>query len=267
MPAAAIVIPCYNEARRLPVGEFLTYASQHDNIHFLFVDDCSSDGTGQVLDELCRQRPQQFRAWHLPHNVGKAGAVWAGFQQAMAGEYEAVGFWDADLATPLAEINHFLTLLADDSYQMVLGSRVRLLGRRIDRQPVRHYLGRIFATLASMVLGLTIYDTQCGAKLFANTRELRQVFAQPFTVNWIFDVEILARFLLLTRYQGAAALTDIVTEYPLTKWLDVPGSKLKLRDFGVAMLEMLKVWRMLRGGRSRQYYEAFAGVKSLLTTH
>lgn len=255
MSNTAIVIPCYNEEARLRVPEFLLFCRQNKNIHFLFVNDCSSDATAKILDDLCHQNSQQCLVLHLPHNIGKAAAVREGFLRAFTGNYAAIGFWDADLATPLAEINTFGSLLANTEHQIVLGARVRLLGRRIERQAARHYLGRIFATLASILLGLTVYDTQCGAKLFSNTRELRQVFAKPFTVNWIFDVEILARYILLTKYQGAAPLNDIACEYPLRQWLDVPGSKLKVRDFAVAVFEMAKIWQVLHGARSRPYYE------------
>lgn len=255
MPDTAIIIPCYNEALRLPQDEFLSFSRMNETIHFLFVNDCSSDATGDILASLCRQNPRQFSALHLPQNLGKAGAVQAGFRQALTGHYGTIGFWDADLATPLDEINNFRALLTDSGCQIVLGSRVRLLGRQIKRQAARHYLGRIFATLASIVLGLTIYDTQCGAKLFANTPELRQVFAKPFTVNWIFDIEILARYILLTKYQNARPLTAITCEYPLATWLDVPGSKLKVGDFGIAILEMARIWRVLHGAGSQAYYE------------
>jgi glycosyltransferase involved in cell wall biosynthesis len=255
MQETAIVIPCYNEETRLQPREFLNYTRRNANIHFLFVNDCSTDATSLILDDLCLQNHRQCIALHLPHNLGKAGAVRAGFIEAFAGQYAAIGFWDADLATPLFEIDHFCALLTDAHHKMVLGARVRLLSRRIERQTIRHYLGRIFATLASVVLGLTIYDTQCGAKIFANTQELQQVFAKPFTVSWIFDVEILARYMLLTRYQGAAPLADIACEYPLREWLDVPGSKLKARDFGLAIFEMAKIWSVLHGVRSQQYYK------------
>lgn len=255
MRKAAIIIPCYNEEARLPQGEFLAYARHHEEIHFIFVNDCSTDASGRVIDELCAQRARQFFALHLPHNLGKAGAVRAGFMKAFDGNYDAIGFWDADLATPLAEITHFDTMLAGSQCQMVLGARIRLLGRRIERRASRHYLGRIFATMASVVLGLTIYDTQCGAKLFANTPRLRQVFARPFTVSWIFDVEILARYILLSKRQGGELLADTACEYPLTQWLDVPGSKVKAADFGVAIFEMARIWNALRGPGSQQYYE------------
>ena len=125
------------------------------------------------------------------------------------------GFWDADLATPLEQIVDLAAvLLADPKLLMVFGARVRLLGRNIQRQPVRHYLGRCFATTASTLLRLPIYDTQCGAKLFRITPELGVVLADPFQSRWIFDVELLARF--MARHRGAPdAVRDRIYEYPL----------------------------------------------------
>jgi len=248
MHDTTLVIPCYNEVARLLPNEFLSYVCHNETVHFLFVNDCSTDDTGRLLDELCRQRPGQLQALHLPRNLGKAGAVRAGFLQAFSDGCKVVGFWDADLATPLVEIKPFRDLLANGCCQMVFGSRVRLLGRHIERRMARHYLGRIFASLASLLLGLTIYDSQCGAKLFVNTKELRQVFAKEFTVNWIFDVELLGRYLLLNKYQGAAPLAEIACEYPLHQWKDMPGSKLKAKDFAIAIVEMVMIWSQLRGG-------------------
>jgi len=255
MRNTAIIIPCFNEERRLPQEEFVLFARQHPDVHFIFVNDCSSDGTRQVIDGLCARRPRQLMGLHLPQNLGKAGAVREGFLQAFAGDYAAIGFWDADLATPLAAIASFGSLLAGSQLTMVIGARVRLLNRHIARRVARHYLGRVFATMASFVLGLTVYDTQCGAKLFANTPMLRQVFAKPFTVNWVFDVEILARYLLLIRHQGGEPLATSACEYPLEEWRDVPGSKLKVRDFVVAIYEMVRIWAILHGPSSKSYFE------------
>ncbi|MDA8160180.1 MAG: glycosyltransferase [Desulfobacteraceae bacterium] len=255
MPDTLIVIPCFNEADRLPGDELLKFARQHRGLGFILVNDGSTDATGEQLDALHDQLPQRFTALHLPENLGKAGAVRAGFLAAFAQGCQAVGFWDADLATPLAEINHFLTMLAQSRCQMVLGARVRLLGRRIERLAARHYLGRIFATLASFVLGLTIYDTQCGAKLFANTPTLRRVFARPFTVNWIFDVELMARFILIARQETGGRLEEIACERPLEQWLDVPGSKLKAADFLRAIYELAQIWALLHGPGRQRYYQ------------
>lgn len=256
MRRTAIIIPCYNEELRLPRDEFFLFARQHKDVHFIFVNDCSTDGTREIIDGLCANLPRQFRCLHLPRNLGKAGAVREGFIHAFSGDYAAIGFWDADLATPLSSIATFCSLLENSPQLiMVIGARVRLLNRYIARLAGRHYLGRVFATMASFVLGLTVYDTQCGAKLFANNAMLRQVFAKPFTVSWIFDVEILARYLLLIEHQGGEALATSACEHPLEQWRDVPGSKLRTRDFFVAAYEMTKIWNVLRGPGGKAYYK------------
>lgn len=258
MRDSAIVIPCFNEERRLSAEEILHFADQHRDLHFLLVNDASQDRTAALIDDLHSHLPDQCHALHLPANLGKAGAVRAGFLEAFRLEYPVIGFWDADLSTPLAEILAFRRLLANGPCEMVLGARVKLLSRPIERQLSRHYLGRIFATLASLTLGETVYDTQCGAKLFANTPRLRQVFSLPFTVGWIFDVEILARFVLLARHGAAPPLARIACEQPLCQWRDVPGSKVNVLDFVKAAVELAKVWNNLRGPGSKGYYEALA---------
>src|SRR5262249_59105570 len=106
-----------------------------------------------------------------------------------------------------------------------LGSRVKLLGRTIDRRIGRHYRGRIFATLASLVLDLPVYDTQCGAKLFRTSAILAAALSRPFRSRWSFDVELLQRLVLGFGGVPALAVREIVEE-PLAVWRDVPGSKL-----------------------------------------
>jgi len=247
MRKSCIIIPCYNEAGRLNVAEFLEWAGRIPDLHFLFVDDGSTDGTGGILDRLSGACPERIRHITMERNRGKAEAVRCGFLESFRSGYDFIGYWDADLATPLETIHRFCELLEDGRVDGVIGSRVLLLGRHIRRRAVRHYLGRVFATCASLAIGLPVYDTQCGAKIFRNTERLRQVFRTPFRVNWTFDVEILARFLLLERLFGGPATRDRIVEYPLERWDDVPGSKLKGRDFLLGAWEILMIAYMFRG--------------------
>ena len=146
---------------------FREFAAATPDVGLLFVDDGSKDATASVLGELVRQVPDRIRAIRLAANQGKAGAVRAGVLVALTGGPTFVGYWDADLATPLSAVSRFVGALdGRPELVAVIGARVKLLGTVIDRSAVRHYLGRVFATAASVVLRLAVYDTQCGAKLF-----------------------------------------------------------------------------------------------------
>lgn len=243
MSGTVIVVPCYNEAQRLDRRAFEAWVDAGNPQRFLFVNDGSTDDTAVLLASLAEARPSAFSWLDVQPNGGKAEAVRKGIQHALGSGPDAVGFWDADLATPLSALPDFeARLSADPAILMVFGSRVRLLGRDIDRQAVRHYLGRVGATIASGVLGLPIYDTQCGAKLFRNTPLTASLFAEPFTVNWMFDVEILARFIRARERAGAPPAEQAVYELPLTEWHDVAGSKVKAKDFPKAFIELARIW-------------------------
>jgi dolichyl-phosphate beta-glucosyltransferase len=244
MPECTIVVPCYNEARRLDLSAFLDHALRHNDT-FLFVNDGSTDETGALLDEFNEVSPDSFRVLHLPHNRGKAEAVRQGVMQALAVRTNYVGYWDADLATPLEAIGEFRTYLdAHPRVEALLGARVRLLGRTIERRALRHCLGRLFATAAAGVLKLPVYDTQCGAKLFRATDRVRGIFAQPFRTTWIFDVELLAR--MLETIPTGADPTELIHELPLRQWRDIAGSKVKAGDFVRAAGQLASIWRNYR---------------------
>ena len=248
MASVTIVIPCYNEAARLQVPRFQAFTCARHLLRFLFVNDGSTDGTGKVLAALQAFDPQRFTRCDLPKNVGKAEAVRQGVLRALAGGAEYVGYWDADLATPLEAIPVFCDLLEGrPDLLMVFGARVQLLGRAIERRALRHYLGRVFATAASLVLGIAIYDTQCGAKLFRTPPEIQALFHQPFVTRWLFDVEILARWMHARRGTDRPPIEDIVYEFPLHQWRDVAGSKVKPGDFVKAFLGLALIyWQYLR---------------------
>ncbi len=234
-PRTSIVIPCYNEVERLRPEAFLDFAGAHPEISFLFVNDGSTDATARVLRELAAKMPGRLEVLELPKNAGKGEAVRQGLLRAFANDLQYVGYWDADLATPLAAILSFVALLDErPGLVMVMGARVQLLGRRIVRRWTRHYLGRVFATAASMTLRLPCYDTQCGAKLFRTTDVVRGVFNKPFISRWIFDVEIIARLVVDGAVDGRAG----IYEFPLVQWEDAPGSKIGLSAWWVALKDL-----------------------------
>lgn len=249
-PTATLVVPCYNEAKRLPVASFLDYWKENPNVTVLFVNDGSRDDTGEVLDQLRANQPEHCQVLHLAQNQGKAEAVRQGCLAAFAHSPAAdvIGYWDADLATPLDAAAPMMDLLERrPDLELVCGARVRLLGRRIERKVIRHLLGRCFATAASWTLGLPIYDTQCGAKLFRNTPRIRALWQLPFLTRWLFDVELLARLQAGHRQANLPSAESIVCEYPLEVWQDVHGSKVKPTDFPKAFLELARIAWTYRG--------------------
>jgi glycosyltransferase involved in cell wall biosynthesis len=244
-----VVVPCYDEAARLNRSAFRNFTLPGHRIEFLFVDDGSRDETLAVLQQLAAEDPARVSVLPLAKNSGKAEAVRQGMLAAMERKPDLTGFWDADLATPLEEIPSYLAVFdTRPEIAMVFGARVRLLGRSISRRASRHYVGRMGATLISRSLGLAVYDTQCGAKLFRAGCDLRDVFSRPFLSRWIFDVEIIARFV---KRWGRDAAARAIYELPITTWHDVKGSKVKGRDFFRALTELWKIHRAYRLGERR----------------
>jgi GT2 family glycosyltransferase len=242
---AVIVVPCYNESRRLPVSDFERFLEQ-PGAELLFVDDGSTDSTVEVLRGICAGHEGRATLLECGKNGGKAEAVRRGMLTALKGGAAYAGFWDADLATPLDAIAEFLQVLQErPEIDMVFGSRVKLLGRKVERQAVRHYLGRVFATAASTVLRLPVYDTQCGAKVFRAVPATTGLFDEPFCSRWVFDVEVIARYIRKLGSSDKAA--GQIYEFPLMVWRDIAGSKVKPGDFFVAFGDIVKIyWRYMR---------------------
>jgi putative flippase GtrA len=207
-------------------------------VQLLFVNDGSTDGTLTVLRGLERRFADRVRVIDLQPNQGKAEAVRVGMLAALATGADYAGYFDADLATPLEAIDDFVRVLDNSpGVNFVIGARVALLGRTIERQAWRHYLGRVFATAASLVLALPVYDTQCGAKLFRAGPASTKLFEERFGSRWIFDVELIARYIMVNRTSAG------IYELPVAKWKDVGESKVQARDFVRAFTEMAEIYR------------------------
>ena len=221
MQETVVIVPCFNEEARLEDGPFLELAAR-SGLNLLFVDDGSRDKTATRLAHLAARGNGSIDILSLPANRGKGEAVRLGMLEALDRGAPVVGYVDADLSTPVAEVLRLLAEVERRGVAVVMGARVALLGTTIQRRPLRHYLGRVFATAASIILGLPVYDTQCGAKFFRNTAAVRAALAVPFVSRWAFDVELIGRLL-----QGDPPLrpADFV-EIPLQRWIDVSGSKI-----------------------------------------
>ena len=236
-PKTMIVVPCYNEANRLNATAFLDILAVNPSLSFVFVNDGSRDATFQRLQTMQVANRAQIEVINLRQNAGKAEAVRAGLHFATDSGADFVGYWDADLATPLNAIADFVGVM--DRYAdltVVYGARRQLLGHRINRTMSRRAISRICAALARVAVGLPIGDTQCGAKLLRNTPAVKAAIAEPFAAGWLFDVELFTRIA-----RAVAQPTTRFYEFPLAEWEEVGGSKVSRKAIARAGVQMLRL--------------------------
>ena len=255
-----VVVPCYDEAERLDTSAFRAFLQEFDQTSILFVDDGSSDGTRDILQELCQSDRSRMSLLALPVNCGKAEAVRRGVLRACVLKTDYIGYLDADLATPLPVMMQFQDVLDRcHGVELVLGTRHSLSGHDIDRTWVRRLLSRVFATVAAAAVRVRVHDTQCGAKLFRRGSLLNAVFASPFESRWIFDVEVLARVRAVLPFHSESSLRQAIYELPLDHWREQPGSKLKVSDYFRAISELSSIFAQYTLWRSADW-QAAAGV-------
>jgi glycosyltransferase involved in cell wall biosynthesis len=245
-----LVVPCFEEERRLPVAAFRETLERHPALGLVLVDDGSRDATPRVLDRVREGFEPRVSVLRLPENRGKGEAVRAGLLFALEARPAFLGYFDADLATPLdAAFDMVRVLEREPDLLLVLGSRLVTPGSKITRRFVRHLPGRFVAWRISRTLGLAVHDTQCGAKVFRARPVLRPLLSEPFLTRWLFDVEILARLARMHREGAFPAVESTVREHPLAVWTDVPGSKVGPLDFFRALLDLRRISRAYAGPR------------------
>lgn len=226
-----IVIPCYNEEKRLPLAGYENFLTHDPNTLICFVNDGSSDNTLEVLNQLKSKFENQIHIVSYEKNVGKAEAIRKGVSFCNSNlDHDYIAYLDADLSTSLEECKELSTFL-DNKINFVFGSRIMKIGSVIVRQQFRFVTGRFIATIISNILELKVYDTQCGCKIF--TKELSvEVFKDPFVSKWLFDVEIFNKLIV---FYGRNNVLERMLEIPLKKWIDTADSKVKMSYF-------LKLW-------------------------
>ncbi len=227
-PPLALIIPAYNEARRLAdnLRALLKYLEEYrPTAQLIVVDDGSSDGTARVAEEFFAYHPDvSARVLRFAENRGKGHAVRAGL---LAAEAPIALFSDADLSTPMTELPKIVEPIETGNYDIVFGSRAldrSLIG---SRQPWRREQGgKIFNGIVRLLTGLPFSDTQCGFKAF-RMEAARPILERAEIDGFGFDVELL----LLAQRGGLRML-----EVPV-RWDHHEGSKLhivrdSLRMFG-----------------------------------
>lgn len=234
-----IIVPCYNEANRFPQEQFKQFLSKFTAVQLVLVDDGSTDNTLTLLKVLSENFPHQVETLALSENKGKAGAVQAGMKLALQkASCDRFAYLDADLSTSLEEC----TLLGekiDAETSFVFGSRILKTDNRIERKWYRFLIGRVIATVISKMLGISVYDTQCGCKIL-DRKLILIAFDAPFISRWLFDVEI---FFRLINTLGKKEMIAQAKEVPLNQWIDTEDSRVKFSYMFKLWLDLFIIYR------------------------
>lgn len=232
---ALIVVPCWRESRRVGVllDAAASCAPEGVEVSWLLVDDGSGPAEAAALAKAAAGRAEVLA---LPRHEGKGAALRAGFEAALARGFELAAFVDADGSARPDQAGRVLARLAQrPELSAVIGSRVLMLGRRVNRSACRHYLGRVFATFVSLLFGVPAYDTQCGLKAF-RAAALRRHLERPTDRRWVWDTQLLLSLL---------AAREPVEELPID-WEEAGGSRLRALD-GPRMALALLRFRLSHG--------------------
>lgn len=185
----SIVIPAYNEERRLPraVKEVAAFAKGKGGFEIIVVDDGSKDATATVTRELAKAQPEVRLISYQP-NRGKGGAVKEGM---LAAQGRYVLFTDTDQSTPIGELDKLLAKLESGGCDIAIGSR-RVPGAQVERGHTwwRAVASRGFWWLSRMMAVRGVADTQCGFKCMTH-EAVQKTFPQLTTDSAIFDIEML----------------------------------------------------------------------------
>ena len=234
----SIIIPAFNEERRLPnaIEQIGAYLGAHPWLaEVIVVDDGSSDGTAALVERYKEKYPN-LKLISNGGNRGKGFSVRHGMREARG---EIALFTDADLSTPISEADKLLEALANRNYDGAIGSRAMNRGLiDIHQSAFRERAGILFNRLARWITGTDFSDTQCGFKAFRRERA-RIVFEQQRILRFGFDPEIL----FLAKRHGLR-----VAEIPV-HWSHDSATKVHVVADGMRMfLDLLVIrWNALRG--------------------
>lgn len=237
-----IIIPCYNEEKRLDITRISLFLKSNKTTLLCFVNDGSKDKTLEVLHKIKADFPQNISAISTSKNVGKAEAVRTGVQHCNTSyQFTKIAYLDADLATTLEECVE-ISEQVNNNVVFAFGSRIAKIDSNIQRKFSRFLIGRVIATFISRQLKLPVYDTQCGCKIFE--KELSKIiFKDKFISKWLFDVELFHRIISIYELNE---MKNISKEIPLKSWIDSGDSKVELSYFFKLWIDLFQIKKYYR---------------------
>ncbi|MDO5969069.1 response regulator [Flavivirga aquimarina] len=222
-----VVIPCYNEEKRLLSKEFIDFVNSNLGYHLCFVNDGSTDKTLEVLNDLSKSRETNISVFNCEKNGGKAEAVRQGILHlAEDDQLDYIGYLDADLSTDFRDFDDLVKTIETSDFKIVSGSRMSRMGANITKESARKIISKTINLIIRTILGMPFNDTQCGAKIM-DKDIAKLMFKDKFITRWIFDVEI---FIRMRKYYGKKKAISYICEQPLKRWIHADGSKLSMKD-------------------------------------
>ncbi len=194
---------------------------EQPDVDLVFVAHPEEPAVSDWARALTEGRPARCALLSVAAKTARAEMVRQGLRFSVARGAEIVGYVSANFSTPASEVVRLRDVMRSRGASVVMGSRVAMLGSDIRRSAVRHYLGRVFAMIASVVLRTAIYDTQCAMKLFRPSPALDEALATAFSSCVAFDVELLGRLLVGAPGVPGLGAREII-EVPLKSWHGSP---------------------------------------------
>jgi dolichyl-phosphate beta-glucosyltransferase len=233
-PLLSIVIPAFNEEKRLPaaLSEIVAFVEARGfDTEVIIVDNASTDRTGKIAEDFASR--YQFVRHLYEATRGKGAAVRTGM---LAGQGDYLLFCDADLAVPITEVKEFIPPRRDN-YDIAIGSREIEGAVRHNEPFYRHLMGRVFNLIVRLLVLPGLHDTQCGFKCFRRD-VARDLFSRNRIDGWSFDVEVLC----VAREKGYR-----IVEIPVN-WYYGESSKVNpVRDTWLMLKEVIEIKRNYKG--------------------
>jgi len=232
-----IVVPCFNEEKNFSVKKFEKVISTMSDVLLCFVDDGSRDRTPQLLESLKKLHTDKVDIITHSENKGKAEAVRTGILHCNNNyNHSIIAFLDADLSTSLEECLALRPYLKDE-IEFCFASRTLQSDSNIQIKYYRFIIGRLLRPIIWKILGIKIYDTQCGCKLFTKNLSI-ELFKDEFISKWLFDIELFAR---TKKKFGEDEVEARLCEVPVKEWIDSNSSSVKISYFFNLWSDLIKI--------------------------